>query len=64
MTFQEQTAERTKAEGGRGGRQLWVQIVFGIPGELRSLDGNTPPSDEMKARVKPIPAWLWLHLSK
>lgn len=50
-------------EGGRGGRQLWVQIVFRLSGDPRSLDGNMPPSDERKARVKPIPG-LGLHLSK
>lgn len=42
---------------------MWVQIVFRLPREFKSLDGNMPPSDEMKARLKPIPG-LWLHLSK
>lgn len=41
--------------GSRGGRQLWVQIVFGLPREFKSLDGNMPPSDEMKARAEAHP---------
>lgn len=64
MIFQEQTTECTKAERGAGEEGICrSRLCSGSLGELRSLDGNMPPSDERKARVKPIPG-LGLHLSK
>lgn len=64
MTFQEQTTECLKAEREAGEEgSCGSRLCSGSLGSLGPLDGNVPPSDERKARVKPIPG-LGLHLSK
>lgn len=64
MAFREQTTECPKAEREAGEEgSCGSRLCSGSLGSLGPLDGNMPPSDERKARVKPIPG-LGLHLSK
>lgn len=64
MTFPEQTTEGPKAEGEAGEEgSCGSRLCSGSLGSSGPSDGNMPPSDEGKARVKPVPGH-GLHLSK